>query len=84
MSAYDDHFVEEHVPWSNALHSRLRGRGVYLVGPLARFALGFDRLSSGAREAALAAGLGPDERNPFRSIVVRCVEMVYAARRRCA
>ncbi len=25
------------------------------------------------------AGLGPDERNPFRSIVVRAVEMVYAA-----
>ncbi len=79
VAEYDDHFVEEHVPWSNALHSRLRERGVYLVGPLARFALSYDRLSPGAREAAVAAGLGPDERNPFRSIVVRCVEMVYAA-----
>jgi coenzyme F420-reducing hydrogenase alpha subunit len=77
-SEYDDYFVEEHVPWSNALHSRLRG-GAYLVGPLARFALNADRLSAGAREAAAEAGLVPGERNPFRSIVVRAVEMVFAA-----
>ena len=79
VSRYDDHFEEEQVPWSNALHSRLRERGSYLCGPLARFALAFDRLSPLAREAAVAAGVGPEERNPFRSIVVRSVEMVYAA-----
>jgi coenzyme F420-reducing hydrogenase alpha subunit len=76
---YDEHFEELHVPWSNALHSRVRGRGSYLCGPLARFALAFDRLSPLAREAAGEAGVGPAERNPFRSIVVRSVEMVYAA-----
>jgi sulfhydrogenase subunit alpha len=79
VAEYDDHFVEEHVPWSNALHSRLRERGSYLCGPLARFALSFDRLSPLAREAAREVGLGPEERNPFRSIVVRAVELVYAA-----
>ena len=79
VSEYDDHFVEEQVPWSNALHSRLRERGSYLCGPLARFALGHDELSPLAREAAAEAGLGRDERNPFRSIVVRAVELVYAA-----
>jgi sulfhydrogenase subunit alpha len=79
VAEYDDHFVEEHVPWSNALHSRLRERGSYLCGPLARFALSFDRLSPLAREAAGEVGLGPEERNPFRSIVVRAVELVYAA-----
>ncbi len=79
VSEYDEHFVEEHVPWSNALHSRLRERGSYLCGPLARFALGYDSLSPLAREAADEAGLGPSERNPFRSIVVRSVELVYAA-----
>jgi sulfhydrogenase subunit alpha len=79
VDEYDAHFVEEHVPWSNALHSRLREGGSYLCGPLARFALSFDRLSPLAREAAAEAGLGPDERNPFRSIVVRSVELVYAA-----
>jgi sulfhydrogenase subunit alpha len=76
---YDEHFVEEHEPWSNALHSRLRERGSYLCGPLARFALNADRLSPLAREVASEVGLDPSERNPFRTIVVRCVEMVYAA-----
>ncbi|HSC50992.1 MAG TPA: nickel-dependent hydrogenase large subunit, partial [Gaiellaceae bacterium] len=76
---YDEHFVEEHVEWSNALHSRIVGRGSYLCGPLARFALGADRLSPLAAEAARDAGLEPGERNPFRSIVVRSVELVYAA-----
>jgi sulfhydrogenase subunit alpha len=79
VTEYDEHFVEEHVPWSNALHSRVRGRGSYLCGPLARFALGFDRLSPLAREAAAEAELEAGERNPFRSIVVRAVELVYAA-----
>ena len=44
VSEYDEHFAEEHVEWSNALHSQLIERGSYLCGPLARFALGFDRL----------------------------------------
>jgi len=79
VSDYDEHFVEEHVPWSNALHSRIVGRGSYLCGPLARFALAADRLSPLALEAAREAGLEPGERNPFRSIVVRSVELVYAA-----
>jgi len=79
VSEYDGHFVEEHVAWSNALHSRLRERGSYLCGPLARFALAHDKLSPLAREAAAEAGLDPGERNPFRSIVVRSVELVYAA-----
>ena len=76
---YDEHFVEEHVPWSNALHSRLRERGSYLCGPLARFALAHSELSPLAREVAAEVGLDPSERNPFRSIVVRSVELVYAA-----
>jgi hydrogenase maturation protease len=70
--------VEEfHVPRSNALHSRLRGRGAFLTGPLARFALSFDRLSPGARRAAALAGVGPGLRNPFKALLVRLVEMVH-------
>ena len=79
VSEYELHFVEEHVARSNALHSRRATGGSYLCGPLARFALGFDRLSPLAKEAAAAAGLTAAERNPFRSIVIRAVELVYAA-----
>jgi len=75
---YEQHFVEEQVPHSTALHSRLRERGTYLCGPLARYALNADKLSPLAREAAADAGLGPVCRNPFRSIVVRSVEILFA------
>ncbi len=75
---YDHHFVEEQVPYSNALHSRLRTGGAYLVGPLARYNLNFDRLPAAVQEAAREAGLGPVCRNPFQSIVVRSVEVLYA------
>ena len=75
---YDDHFVESHVAHSTALHSHIKERGAYLVGPLARFALNFDRLSPLAREAAKGAGLASPCTNPYRSIVVRAVEVVYA------
>jgi coenzyme F420-reducing hydrogenase alpha subunit len=75
---YEDHFVEQHLKHSNALHSVVRGRGSYLVGPMARFNLNFDKLPAMAREAAKAAGLAPPVKNPFRSIVVRAVELVFA------
>lgn len=78
LHVWNDHFVEEHVERSNALHARLRERGTYLVGPLARYALASELLSPLAREAAKEAGLGPVCRNPFQSIVVRCVELLYA------
>ena len=75
---YGEHFAEHQVPHSTALHSRLRDGRTYLTGPLARYALSGDRLSPVAREAATAAGLGAVCCNPFKSIVVRTVEILYA------
>ena len=78
IEEYDDYFVEEQVEHSNALHSTLRGRGAYFVGPLARYNLNFDKLSPLAQEAARSAGLSPFCRNPFQGIIVRSVEILYA------
>jgi sulfhydrogenase subunit alpha len=75
---YEDHFTELHVKHSNALHSIIRGRGSYLVGPLARFNLNFDRLPLNAQEAAKAVHMAPPVLNPFRGIVVRSIELVFA------
>ncbi|HTQ41334.1 MAG TPA: Ni/Fe hydrogenase subunit alpha [Polyangiaceae bacterium] len=75
---FDAQCVEEQVPYSTALHARLRDRGAYLCGPLARFNLNFDRLGDVAREAALSAGLEARCRNPFKSILVRLVEILQA------
>jgi sulfhydrogenase subunit alpha len=75
----DTYILEEQVPHSTALHGHLAGRGLYFTGPLARYALSGQWLTAPAREAADRAGLGPVCRNPFRSIVVRAVELLYAA-----
>jgi len=75
---YEQHFVEEHVRYANALHSVHKDHGPYLVGPLARYSLNFDKLSPLAQEAARDAGLGMTCANPFKSIVVRSVETLYA------
>jgi coenzyme F420-reducing hydrogenase alpha subunit len=74
---YDAHFEESHMQRSNALHSHLRGRP-YLTGPIARYSLNSPQLSPLARDAAREAGLGETCNNPFRSIVVRAVEVLYA------
>ncbi|MEK6621440.1 MAG: nickel-dependent hydrogenase large subunit, partial [Planctomycetota bacterium] len=75
---YENRFVEEHVPHSNALHSKTKEGGAYFVGPLARYNLNFDKLPAPAQEAAQAAGLSAVCRNPFKSIIVRSVETLYA------
>jgi coenzyme F420-reducing hydrogenase alpha subunit len=77
VSQFGEHVRETQVPHSTALHATLDGRR-HLTGPLARYTLNYDRLSPLAREAAGAAGLGSQCRNPFRSIIVRAVEVVYA------
>jgi len=75
---FADLVVEEHVERSTALHARLGGRDEYLTGPLARHALNADLLPAVAAGAARQAGLGDRCTNPFRSIVVRAVELVAA------
>lgn len=75
---YEEHFIEEHVEHSHALHSVIKGRGNYFVGPLARYNLNFDQLPSSVQKAAKEAGLGPVCTNPFKSIIVRAVETLYA------
>jgi coenzyme F420-reducing hydrogenase alpha subunit len=74
---YDDHFTESQVPHSTALHSTLDGR-TYLAGPMARYSLNSEHLPGYIQEAARSAGLGPTCTNPFRSIIVRSVELLFA------
>ncbi|MEJ2432104.1 MAG: nickel-dependent hydrogenase large subunit [Pseudolabrys sp.] len=78
VSQFDNEFEERHVSHSTALHSAVKRRGAYLVGPMARYALNFDRLPASVQALAREAGLGPVCRNPFKSIVVRAIEIYYA------
>ncbi|WP_405833413.1 Ni/Fe hydrogenase subunit alpha [Streptomyces sp. NBC_00105] len=85
---FTDHVAEEQVSHSTALHSRLDGRR-HLTGALARWAVSGHLLSPLALQAAREAGLGDPPsragagrgevcRNPYRSILVRAVEVLYA------
>jgi coenzyme F420-reducing hydrogenase alpha subunit len=78
VSQYEEYFIEQHVQHSNALHSVLRDGGSYMVGPMARFNLNFEKLPEVAKQVAGDCGLKAPCRNPFRSIVVRAVELVFA------
>jgi coenzyme F420-reducing hydrogenase alpha subunit len=78
VSSYSALVVEEQVPHSHALHARLADGRRFMVGPLARYALSGHLLAPLARELVAEVGLEPVCRNPFRSILVRAVELVHA------
>jgi coenzyme F420-reducing hydrogenase alpha subunit len=78
LSEFFDHFEEIHVQHSNALQAVIKERGAYHVGPLARYNLNFDLLPSEVQKAALVAGLTEKCNNPFKSIIVRSVETLFA------
>jgi sulfhydrogenase subunit alpha len=77
VSEYAREFQEDQSGHSTALISRHAGKP-YLVGPLARFALNFEKLSDEVRAEAAAAGVDASCRNPFQSIVIRALETMEA------
>jgi sulfhydrogenase subunit alpha len=77
ISEFDQHFTEQHIPHSTALHCLLQEQP-YLVGPLARLNLNIDRLPEETRELLDETGIRFPSRNMFHSIVARAVEMHYA------
>lgn len=78
MSAFEAEIEEFQVPHSNALHSRFRGGGPYVVGPLARVSLNSDNLLPPALQAAERTGLGFPETDMFFSAAARVVETAHA------
>jgi sulfhydrogenase subunit alpha len=78
LEEFDTHVTEIQVEHSHALHARLDGVGPYLVGPLARWALLGDRMTGTAAQLAAELGVPDVVTNPFASIVVRALEVVYA------
>ena len=78
VDEYEDHFEERQVAHSTALHSAIKERGAYFVGPMARFNLNHALLAPVARDLAREVKLAAPCRNPFRSIVVRAIEVLHA------
>lgn len=78
LAHFEQHFQEHHLPHSNALHGRMADGRAYHVGPLARWAVNQDTLHPEVREEAQRLGVGGVVRNPFKSIVVRSLEVLQA------
>lgn len=79
---YRDYFEETQVPHSTAFHSTIKGRGAYLVGPLARLNLCSDRLHPAAagllRDVCRAVKRALPWNNSYLSLPARAVETVHA------
>ncbi len=73
-----DHFEEHHLEHSNALQCRLKDGTPYFVGPLARINHFAELLHPRAAAALERVALPLPLQNPYRSIVVRAIEIVHA------
>lgn len=78
INEYDQHFEEFQVKHSNALHSKIRDRENYFLGPMARYNLNREKLSTLTLTAADSIQFETFCTNPFRSIIVRSLEILYA------
>ncbi len=80
VEEWNDVFEELHVERSNALHARIKARGAYHVGPMARYSLNFDKLPAELQALGAELGIAHECRNPYKSIIVRSIEVALAYR----
>lgn len=78
IEVYETHFKEIHKAHSTALYSEFKDHGTYFVGPMARYNQNADLLSDSIQDAAKQAGLSGTCSNPFQSIIVRAIEVLFA------
>ena len=77
-SEFDQAFEEKQVPHSTAMHWRIRGRGAYMVGPLARVMLNADRLAPTAAAAFEELSDRFATPDPAASVFARGIEVLQA------
>ncbi len=74
---FEQHFSEQHVPHSTALHCLLHGQP-YLVGPLARINLNYDQLRPEVKQLLQECRVTFPSSNMFHSIIARAAEVCQA------
>ncbi|WP_042431528.1 Ni/Fe hydrogenase subunit alpha [Streptacidiphilus anmyonensis] len=79
VEEFEQHVVEAQAPHTTALTATADGLR-YLTGPLARWRTAADLLPPDLRDLGSTAGLDTACDNPFRSIVVRAIEVLWAVR----
>jgi len=79
LSEFFDVFQETHVQHSTSLRGSTKADGEpYMVGPVARYNVNYDQLSKLSKQVAKEVGLGPKCKNPFKSLLIRMIETLYA------
>jgi sulfhydrogenase subunit alpha len=75
---WETYFEEYHLPRSTSLYSRLKPDTTYFLGPIARYNLNREKLSPIVKEVVRSIGFEACCSNPFRSIIVRALEILYS------
>lgn len=78
IDQFGAHFEEHQEPHAHALHCLHLGHGAYQVGPIARYNLNRVHLTPIARQMVDELKLSQRIANPFKSIIVRAIETIYA------
>jgi len=78
VQEFEKHIEEIHVEHSHALQSKIKERSSYFAGPMARYNLNYQNFSKIVKEVAGDVDFPNYCRNPFKSIVVRSLEVLYA------
>jgi len=68
----------EQARYSTSLRYRIRGRGTYVVGPLARYNNNYHLLKPEVRDVIESYGYGAPLVNTFQSIIARAAEVYHA------
>ncbi|PNX52039.1 MAG: hypothetical protein BV456_00780 [Thermoplasmata archaeon M8B2D] len=74
---YRDYIFEKQKPYSTALHSYIKNRDSFMVGPLPRVNLNLKQMSDDARNTAGNCGMKFPNYNPFVSHLARAIELVH-------
>jgi coenzyme F420-reducing hydrogenase alpha subunit len=78
LATFGERLREYQVRHSTALHAVLDDERHYQTGPLARWMNNADLVPASVRAVADELGVAPVETNPFRSILVRGLETLWA------
>lgn len=76
-----DYFQEYEVPYSNAKFCKRKDGKHYIVGPMARFNNNFELFKVETKDLAKKYNLTPPVKNPFKSIIIRMLEVVDCLQR---
>ncbi|MEM1982217.1 MAG: Ni/Fe hydrogenase subunit alpha [Sulfolobales archaeon] len=75
---FEEYIETEQVKYSTSLRYRIKGRGYYVVGPIARYNNNYDLLKPEVKDVIESHGYGSQLSNSFQSIIARAAETYHA------